>query len=283
MKGELHHAEHPRHTHLRWAAFYVVASIALVVGFVVIANRIRTYSVPTGNLILSIPYKKYIVGESIAFAITNHYNSTVYIENDCPGEPLAVYRKTGDDWKRLHDQSQPESCKNKERQIAIAPGGVRSSNFDSWPNLFKEPGMYRVVAYVGYFNTAPYQDFEVISKPEKRVVAQAPSVAPTPTYTNTSPTRTTVSNQGQTVAAPTTPAIQYAEKTIATSAGTVSVKYSSTSFTILAVVPNAGCSFEGNGVGFTGTNSETTFKCPDGETQLQLRLVGGVLRQRVED
>jgi len=286
MKGELQHAQHPRHTYIRWAIFYVVFVAVAVGAFFVVANRIRTYSIPSGALQLSVPYKKYVVGESISFTLKNNYNSTVYVEDDCPEEPLAVFMRQGDDWVRVHDKATAASCSGKERQIAIAPYGQRTANFDAWPHLFEKPGTYRVVADVEYFNTASYQDFEVIAKPEKKVVAAPTTSTITQTTTpsttsitqNTSTTQTTVTNTTPT----STPTVTTSTKTISSGGNSITVSYTSTSFTITAVTPKSGCTVEGKKAGFTGTSSETTFKCGGTETQIQLSISGGVLHSKIE-
>ena len=112
MKGEFSFVRHPRGTYVAWAAFYVVLFVVLTTAFLLVAGRIRTYFMPTGSVQLSIPYKTYLVGEPITFTLKNNYNSSVYVSNSCPEEPLAVYRKESSGWVRMHDTTDPTNCPN---------------------------------------------------------------------------------------------------------------------------------------------------------------------------
>lgn len=182
MSKELDYSRNPKLTYIKWGVVYVVFFALAATIFLLIADRIHTYSIPQGSFELTIPYSKYLVGESVAFTLKNNFNSPVRVTNDCPGEPLAVYKLDGKNWVRIHAQASSDSCKQKERQITIPAGGQQSGNFDEWKELFANPGTYRVVARVQYFNSMPYQDFKVIKKP-----TPAPAPAPVPT-----PVRTTV-------------------------------------------------------------------------------------------
>lgn len=179
MSKELDYTLHPKVTYLKWAMIYLLLLGMLAVIFFLIAGRIHTYSIPVGSFQLAVPYGKYVVGDTVTFTLKNNFNSTVYVADECPGEPLAVYRLEGSTWVRVHDETSVTSCESKDRQIAIPPNTERAGSFAAWKNLFATPGKYRVVAYVDYFDAMPYQDFEVVAAP-------AP-VAATPIHTQTSP------------------------------------------------------------------------------------------------
>ena len=276
MKGELHHALHPRHTYMRWAIFYVIGVAVAASVFFVVTNRIRTYSIPSGALQLSVPYKKYLVGETISFTLRNNYNSPVYVEDECPAEPLIVYKQTGDDWVRIHDKATTASCIGKERRISIAPYSKQSGTFDAWPNLFKDPGTYRIVAHVDYFNAAPYEDFEVIAKPEVKV-ATPTTVSVATVHDDAETTQTiekTNSPASTAVIAPVVTVPTLNSKTITLTGGSISVQYSSTFITVISVTPAAGCTKEG---GRSGAQVQVQFNCGRSETQIVLSLVNGQL------
>ncbi len=167
MRGELRHVLHPRRTIFMWGIFYTALIAAAIVIFLIFASRIRTYSMPAGAIQLNVPYKTYLVGEPITFTLTNNYNSSIYVSNDCPNEPLAVYRQdSAGTWVRIHAKTDLKNCVQKDRQIKVASGKQQSGSYADWPDLFAQPGKYRIVAYVEYFDIAPYQDFEIIAKPK---------------------------------------------------------------------------------------------------------------------
>lgn len=279
MKGELYHARHPRQTYIRWAIFYVIGLALAVSVFFLVSNRIRTYSIPSGALELSVPYKKYLVGETISFTLRNNYNSTVYVEDECPEEPLMVYQQKGDDWVRIHDKATASSCVGKERRISIAPYSKQSGTFDAWPNLFKNPGTYRIVAHVDYFNAAPYEDFEVIAKPEIQAATPAPTASQGTTSTSETTEKTNSPAATANVAlAVTAPALN--SKTITLTGGSIAVQYSATMIYVQSVTPVAGCTKEG---GRSGATVQVQFNCGQNETQLVLSLVNGQLTWRTEN
>lgn len=189
MSKELDYTLHPRVTYVKWGLIYALIFGLLAVIFYLVAGRIHTYSIPVGSFQLSVPYAKYVVGDTVTFTLKNNFNSTVYVADECPSEPLAVYRLQDTTWVRVHDEATLASCEGKDRQIAIPAGSKRTGSFDDWKNLFATPGKYRVVAYVDYFDAMPYQDFEVVAAP----APAAPSTqTKTQTQTTTTPAPTTI-------------------------------------------------------------------------------------------
>lgn len=256
MSQELQYAQNPRRFNLRWYLFYAALVLGIVSLFVAMASNFRTYSLPRGAVSLTIPYSKYLVGEAVTFTIANHYNSPIYIQDDCPSEPLAVYRQESLSWVRVHDTTSLASCSNKERQIEIAPGEQRQGSFAQWPNLFSVPGKYRVAVLVDYFNDILYQDFEVVSKPVPAPVTPPTSQAPSATITPSAH-----------------------QQTVSLAEGSITVSYAGSYITVLSISPAAGCTYEG---GRSGTQVEVTFICGGNNVQLQLQVINGQLRQKLE-
>lgn len=171
-----------------WAVIYVllISLVAFILFFT--ADRIKTHTIPVGDIELSVPYSKYLQSETVAFSIKNSFTGTIYVINNCPNEPLAVYQLNGTKWTRIHDQASEEACPLEQRKVGIAAGDTMSGNFAAWPNLFKEPGKYRIVAYVENYNSLPYQDIEIIEK-KTAEVKKEPTVMQ-PIVTSTLPTST---------------------------------------------------------------------------------------------
>jgi len=167
MNDELNNMRHPSRLRIFWVIVYIsiIAIIVAVAG--VSASQLRTHIIPTGTIQLSVPYSKYVVGETVSFSIKNNYNSSIYVINKCPQEPLAVYRQENNKWVRQHDYALEENCPEEQRQVITVAGGTVNGNFAAWPNLFLKPGKYRIVAFVEYYNALPYQDIEVIAGTSK--------------------------------------------------------------------------------------------------------------------
>ncbi len=181
MNGELEYVHDPRRFRIAWAIFYVIGSLVLLACLYVLAMTIQTHSVPSGQVRLSVPYSRYVVGEPITFTLTNDFNSAIYVTNNCPAEPLSVYRQdSAGIWERLHDQAALGDCPSEDRLIEISAFHSQQGSFAAWHNLFTRPGKYRIVAYVEYYNAMPYQDFEVIAKPS------SPAATPATNTTNAS-------------------------------------------------------------------------------------------------
>lgn len=191
MKGELRYAHSKFASRIWWLLFYLVVLTALIVGALKLLDNIKTRNLPAGQIQLSIPYSKYALSDTITFTIKNGYNSPVYLVNDCPSEPLNVYRQENGSWVRIHDTASLSDCPTEGRQIEVPASGQVNGSFAPWHNLFNVPGKYRVVAYVEYYDALPYQDFEVVAdppspKPKPVVVVPAPVVTQ-PTYYTPAP------------------------------------------------------------------------------------------------
>lgn len=163
MNSELKNIRKPFRLRSYWFLVYLILVIAAVSVVFVAAEQAETHILPVGQVKLTVPYSKYIVGEKISYTIKNSYNSSIYIINNCPSEPLAVYRFENNKWVRQHDQTTQGECAGQQRQISVEPGGSITGNFSPWHNLFKKPGKYRVVVAVEHYNSLPYQDFEVVA------------------------------------------------------------------------------------------------------------------------
>lgn len=162
MRGELRYALKPHHTYVKLIIFYLVLLTAISIGMYRVASHIRTRDQPVGHMELTTPYTKYVVGEEVTFSLKNDFNSTIFLTNKCPAEPLSVYKKNGSAWVRIHDTASAQNCPDESRQIGIAPNATVSGSYGNWKNLFSTAGKYRIVAYVDSYSSLPYADFEVV-------------------------------------------------------------------------------------------------------------------------
>lgn len=269
MKSELLHIKNPRKMLYFWIMVWSLLALISVYAIYRIADTIRLHQLPSGSVELTVPYSKYLVGEVISFTLKNSYNSPIYVTNECPKEPLIVYQKKATRWERIHDTTSVDKCPTQDRQIEIPANGEISGSFEPWVNLFDEPGMYRVVAYVEFYNELPYQEFEIIAQPTAEAAFQqnqstATSSVPqsTQTTTQTEPIITTKKSE-----------------TFKTNSGSISVLYDDSAIYVTSIAPAAGCTYEG---GRSGPQVQVEFKCGGTETQVKLTLANGKIIQKIE-
>lgn len=270
MIGELQHLRNPTRLRIIWAILYIIIFISIISAAYFAAEDIRTRSIPVGQVQLSVPYSKYLVGEKVSFTLTNNYNSPVYVLNKCPNEPLAVYKLKKDTWVRIHDRVSISECPSQQRRISVPANGVVHGTFAPWKKLFNKPGKYRVVAFVEYYNALPYQEFEVIKKP---AIPKSSAPNSTPSSPSTQPSSPSTGNTGVQPTAP------KKTKTVSIAQGSISVQYDSSTIYVTSIAPASGCSYEG---GRSGREVEVTFKCGESETQIKLEIVNGSISTSIE-
>lgn len=287
MMGELYYIRHPNRIRLLWAFVYTLIVASFVYGAYAVTNHIVTHSVPVGQIQLIVPYSKYLVGEPVTFTLKNNYNSPVYFTNNCPGEPLAVYMQVNGKWVRQHDTASAKDCPSEQRQVSVPANGVVNGTFQAWHNLFSKPGKYMIVAYVDYFNSLPYQEFEVITPPPikpKPVATPAPAVikktVPAPVVTKTNiENNEVVTPRTNPVTLPTYTQKQSQTITIKSSSGrttygTINVQFDANTIYVISIAPSGSCTYEG---GSSGTQVEVTFVCGNRQAQSTLTISGGTV------
>lgn len=166
VSRELRHAENPWRARLLWAGTLIALVVILLFAFYRVFERIQTYSLPSGSVELSVPYSKYLVGETVTFTVKNNFNSPIQVSNGCPGEPLNVFRYQKNKWVQIHDKTDAKNCISQERTVTIPAKQSITASFKHWSHLFDKAGKYRIVMRVDFYNSLPYQDFEVINKPK---------------------------------------------------------------------------------------------------------------------
>ncbi len=206
MKGELLYVYHPIRTRIFWAIVYVVLLVGVTIGLFAAGSQIRTHTIPVGGIGLTVPYSKYLVGENINFTIKNNFNSAIYVVNKCPSEPLSVFKQENGVWVPIHDTATEGGCSDESRRVSVPANSTTTGSFAAWPHLFDTPGKYRIVALVEYYNALPYQDFEVIAKPE---VPKSTSTSSSASSSSSSSSSTT--QQKTTTPTTTTPTTTYQE------------------------------------------------------------------------
>lgn len=159
--------------HTLWTLFYVVLFSVFIYISVRAYNKHNENSLPSGHIVLSVGKKEYQLKEKITFKIENNFPNTIYVNNNCPEEPLNVFKYEDNKWKQIHDTAKDKNsnCYKQPRQIAIGANSSIKYDFEDWPNLFKNPGVYRLVMKLDHYKDMPFEDF-VILKPAKVIESQ---------------------------------------------------------------------------------------------------------------
>ncbi len=163
MNSELHYWRHRWRRRAIWAMGYLVL-FGLMVGLLYwVGDQFRTHTLPVGTINVSVSQSQYIVGEPVVFTVQNNLNTSIYATNECPTEPLDVYKFVNHKWQRVTDTTDAQRCQNEQRQIETPANSSVTGSFASWPKLFDSPGTYRLVAVIDNYNGLPYIDFNVVA------------------------------------------------------------------------------------------------------------------------
>ena len=172
MSNELQHVEDIwRGRAIRGAIFVAILAAILLYLYQQIGS-VQLFSLPKGSVELSMPYTKYLQGESIQITVTNNFNTPITILNDCPYEPLAVYKYVSKKWQRIHSLSKTRVCDDDDKTVLIKPNTSVTTSFKEWPDLFSKSGKYRIALQVHYYGYIPYKDFEIVKKTKVNVAAK---------------------------------------------------------------------------------------------------------------
>ena len=94
----------------RAGALYMVFVVPIAIGGYIATSGSFASSVPTDTIQLTLSKAQYKVGEEVSFTLTNTGEEAVYVGNNCPNEPLSVYRFADNDWVRIHDERDASDC-----------------------------------------------------------------------------------------------------------------------------------------------------------------------------
>lgn len=245
--------------------------ITIITILFVAGTRITTKTLPEGNITVTTPYQTYLLGEEITFTVHNNFNSSIVLKNNCPTEPLDVYRYENDKWVRIHDTADSKACMSNQRMVTIPANGQRDASFASWPRLFDKPGKYRIVAYVDYYEQLPFADFEIIEKPSssnpQAAISSTISKNVTPTVTTPSTSTSNASSSQNNTSTP-----SRSLRTISLEQGVIVAESDTKNIYIKSITPNSGWRYEG---GNNGPQVEVTFKRSEQEVKVTLQLKNG--------
>ncbi len=148
-----------------WALLYALLITSFILAMYWQVKRINTLSFASGTIQLSTSKTKYTVGDPITYTIRNGLSQSITLINNCPGQPLYTYTWTNNSWVRINDRASASACAGEPKQQVIPAGKSYTQSFAKWPNLFKKPGIYRIVGLATNYTALPYYDFQVVAKP----------------------------------------------------------------------------------------------------------------------
>ena len=160
-------------------AFYILIFIGFLLAIYWQSNKVNTLQFPGGEILVSTSKTKYTVGDTINYSITNKLVNPITLINHCPNEPLHIYVWKNYEWVRIHSKENSSQCVST-KNFTIMPNKTMKFNFNNYPKLFNNPGIYRIVAYADNYTALPYADFEVVAKPSP---APSPQIIYKPVYT----------------------------------------------------------------------------------------------------
>lgn len=129
-------------------AMIISAALAVVFAVKLVIPKGRP-ELPRDAVEIILSKEQYKVGEEIYFGILNNSDRVLEIENECPGEPLEIYKLTNGAWQHIKSEAE---IKCSQKYITVEPGELKGASFLPWQNiLFKSPGTYKIVVEVeGY-------------------------------------------------------------------------------------------------------------------------------------
>ena len=144
-----------------WIVLYSCITIIFIFFIVNRVSQINTKIIPGGQINLTLPKAQYAVGEDIQLTLTNNLSNTIYFNDQCPQEPLNIYRWENNIWTRVHVTIDSTQCQGSSSSVAIAPGQTYSVDFSKWLSVFNTPGIYRIAALANNYNGLAYVDFNI--------------------------------------------------------------------------------------------------------------------------
>ncbi|HEY5152808.1 MAG TPA: immunoglobulin-like domain-containing protein [Candidatus Saccharimonadales bacterium] len=111
---------------------------------------------------ISTDQAQYKVGQDVTVTLSNATAHNVFVSNNCPGAPLAVYRLENNTWVSVHAAANASKCAGEPLDYEIPADRSIKTDYRYWPSVFSQPGHYRIVANVEAFSQWPSVDLEVV-------------------------------------------------------------------------------------------------------------------------
>jgi hypothetical protein len=119
-------------------------------------------SAPTTGISISSEQLQYVVGQEVSVLLSNSTTTKAYVVNNCPDEPLAVYRLENNKWVSIHIGTDASKCAGEPSDYEIPPSRSVKLSYQYWPNLFQQVGEYRIQANIEPSSEGPSTTFRIV-------------------------------------------------------------------------------------------------------------------------
>ena len=126
-----------------------------------------------GNLFADAPVQRgfsviasksvYHVGQIVTVTLTNTSAVNEFVVNNCPHEPLAVYKLVGAHPVRITAATAVTTCAGEPSTYELPAGSSISTGYRNWPKLFSQPGYYQIVFTPEFYTHGATTQFQVIN------------------------------------------------------------------------------------------------------------------------
>lgn len=139
----------------------IIAAALVLVLIVKLSMPLGRPALPRDAIEIVLTKEQYKIGEEIYFGILNKSDRVLKIENECPREPLEIYKLVKGDWRHIKASAKIE-CSQKH--IVLEPGELKGSTFLPWQNiLFNSAGTYKIVVEAEGYKNEFEKIFTIIS------------------------------------------------------------------------------------------------------------------------
>ena len=124
-----------------------------------------------GNLFAQVPSQRgfsitatqsvYHVGQIVTVTLANTSTVNEFIVNNCPHEPLAVYKFVGTHPARITATTALATCAGEPRAYELPAGSTITTDYRHWIQLFSQPGYYQIVFTPEFYTKGASTQFQV--------------------------------------------------------------------------------------------------------------------------
>src|SRR5665213_417620 len=128
---------------VRYLSPLVVITVCVFLGYNATRN-ILAAPVPASGIGVSVGQPQYKVGQDVTVTLSNATPNNVYVTNNCPNEPLAVYKLENNSWVAINAATNISKCADEPRNYEIPADRSIKTDYRYWPGLFAQAGHYRI-------------------------------------------------------------------------------------------------------------------------------------------
>ncbi|HEV2403727.1 MAG TPA: hypothetical protein VGS08_06030 [Candidatus Saccharimonadales bacterium] len=126
------------------------------------ARSLFAQAPPQSHLAIITSQAVYHSGEIVTATLANSSDVNVFVVNNCPNNPLAVYRQVQGRWVRITATAPIAICAGDPSTYEIPASSKLTTDYRHWPSLFTQPGLYRIVFTPEFYTQGASVDFRVV-------------------------------------------------------------------------------------------------------------------------